>query len=312
MQETVLVPRESHPATGSLKHGKPVSWPTPVVFTTSILAASFIFVLFPPLDLTISRFFADAQSFPLSENPFLKAIRDLNRHWLTYLLPFLLLTISFHALLPRKWTFCPPHKALFVLLSFLFGPLLTVHFLKNTIGRARPRDLIEFGGTADFTPVWQYAAVCGRSCSFPSGEAATAAATLSLVVFIPERWRPTAIALAIPVLFFISFNRVLFGAHFLSDVIVAWGIALCFMVLLWQRISSHAAAIDDNVRGFRTHLSRRRAARRSRSNSPLNLDKADENPSRTLPAATDNNHARRTNSHFRTGNKGASRKSLQQ
>lgn len=272
MQETVLGSSDSHSAASVPEHYKPASRPTQFV-VRSILAASFILVVFPSVDLTISRVFADGHGFPLSENPFLKTVRDINRQGLIYLLLFMVLAIGLHAFLPRKFSFCPPHKALFVLLSFLVGPLVTVQFLKNTIGRARPREIVEFGGTADFTPVWQYAAACRHSCSFPSGEAAVAAATLSLIVFAPLQWRSVATVVAVPILFFVSFNRVIFGAHFLSDVIVAWGLVLCLMMWLWRRISSQAMVIDNGVKQFGMRF----YARRAHDNSPSNLDKADEN-----------------------------------
>lgn len=271
MQETVLGASDSRSTASVPQHSRPAARSTQLL-VRSVLAASFILVIFPSVDLNISRIFADGHGFPLSENPFLKAVRDLNRQGLIYLLPFMVLAIGLHAFLPRKFSFCPPHKALFVLLSFMLGPLITVQLLKNTIGRARPREIVEFGGTADFTPVWQYAAACRHSCSFPSGEAAVAAATLSLIVFAPSQWRAIATAVAVPVLFFVSFNRVIFGAHFLSDVIVSWGLVLCLMMWLWRRISSQATAIDNGVKQFGTRF----YAGQARGISPWNLDKADE------------------------------------
>lgn len=287
MQETVLGSSESHSAVGVTRRYKTASWQTQLL-VPSVLAASFVLVVFPSVDLTISRLFADGHGFPLSENPFLKSVRDINRQGLVYLLPLMVFAIGLHAFLPKKYVFCPPHKALFVLLSFLLGPLVAVQSLKNIIGRARPRNIVEFGGTADFSPVWQYAAACRHSCSFPSGEAAVAAATLSVIVFVPVRWRSTATVIAVPILFFVSFNRVIFGAHFLSDVIVAWGLVLCVMMWLWRRISSQAEAIDASVIHFGTRISMRRSARRAHGNSPQNLDIADEKsgplpPSRNGP-----------------------------
>ncbi|MBQ0710263.1 MULTISPECIES: phosphatase PAP2 family protein [unclassified Ochrobactrum] len=271
MQETVLGSSDSHSTVGVAGRYRSASWST-LFLVRGILAASFILVVFPSVDLSISRIFANGHGFPLSENPFLKAVRDVSRQGLIYLLLLMVLAIGLYAFLPRKFALCPPHKALFVLLSFLLGPLIAVQFLKNTIGRARPREIVEFGGTANFTPVWQYAAACRHSCSFPSGEAAVAAATLSLIVLAPLKWRLAATVVAVPILFFVSFNRVLFGAHFLSDVIVAWGLVLCLMMWLWRRISSQAAAIDNSVRQF----GERFYARQAYDNSSWELDKANE------------------------------------
>lgn len=209
-----------------------------------LLVTSLIFIMFPTFDLAVTRFFANAHSFPWSENPVLLAVRDANRRSIIYLLILMIMIIVLYAVKPLRFKFFQPHKAFFVILTFLIGPFLTVQFLKNFFARARPRSLLEFGGSAEFTPVWQYAAQCSRNCSFPSGEAATAAATLSVLILIPAKWRPVATAVIVPVLLFASFNRVMFGAHFLSDVIIAWGLMCCLMIWLWRRVSQNAQNID--------------------------------------------------------------------
>lgn len=217
-------------------------WTAPAV--SFLLISSLIFIMFPTLDLTVTRIFANGRSFPLSESPILLSIRDANRRAMIYLLILMTIMIILYAVKPRKFKLFPPHKAFFVILSFLIGPFLTVQFLKNFMARARPRSLLEFGGSAEFTPVWQYAAQCSRNCSFPSGEAATAAATLSVIVLVPAKWRPIAVAFIVPILMFASFNRVMFGAHFISDVVIAWGLMGCLMIWLWRRISQNAQNID--------------------------------------------------------------------
>lgn len=215
-----------------------------------LLASSLIFIMFPAFDLAVTRFFATGHTFPLSENSILLAIRNANRRAMIYLLVLMCVLIFLYALKPRKFKLFPPHKAFFVILTFLMGPFLTVQILKNFMGRARPRSLVEFGGSFEFTPVWQYAAQCGRNCSFPSGEAATAAATLAIIVLIPAKWRATSVAILTPILLFASFNRVMFGAHFLSDVIIAWGLMCCLMVWLWKRIANNAHNIDYLIENF--------------------------------------------------------------
>jgi lipid A 4'-phosphatase len=226
--------------------GQPLpSWAPQIIAV--LLVSSLIFIMFPTVDLAVSRFFARGNTFPLSDNLLLLAIRDANRRSMIYLLILMILTIILYAIWPQRFKLIPPHKAFFVILTFLLGPFLTVQMLKHFIGRARPRSLFEFGGTADFTPVWQYAGQCSRNCSFPSGEAATAAATLAVIVFVPVKWRLTAIAIAAPILFFVSVNRVMFGAHFLSDVIIAWGLMIGLMMWLWRKIAENARNIDELI-----------------------------------------------------------------
>jgi membrane-associated phospholipid phosphatase len=212
-----------------------------------IVWTSFVFVVFPQLDLAVARLFAHGHVFWLAENPWLKAARDIARQSQPYILGTMAVIIVLHVFLPRRLRFCPPHKPLFVLLSFAAGPLLVVQMLKVAIGRVRPRQLIEFGGTADFTPVWQFSAACSRNCSFPSGEAAAAAAALSLLVFVPAGRRWIAAVILVPCLLLVAFNRVIFGAHFLSDVVLGWLLTMFAMAMVWRWIETNSRVIDRYV-----------------------------------------------------------------
>jgi lipid A 4'-phosphatase len=211
---------------------------------TSIVCVSFLSMIFPMIDLTVSHWFAKDGVFILAEEPFLLALRRIGRRGQFYIVGAMVLLIALYAFVPKRYGLCQPHKPLFVLLSFIAGPLLVVHSLKALIGRVRPRDLIEFGGNADFTPVWQFSAACSRSCSFPSGEASVAAATLSLLVLVPTKWRWIAALVLTPCLVLIALNRVLFGAHFLSDVMLGWLLTTFAMLLIWRWIEPRSEAIE--------------------------------------------------------------------
>ncbi|WP_313664668.1 phosphatase PAP2 family protein [Shinella sp.] len=213
------------------------------VLGTSIICVSFFFMIFPMVDLAVSQWFARDQVFVLAEQPFLQAVRRIGRDGQIYLIGAMLLLMGLQAFGPKRYEFGPPHKPLFVLLSFAVGPFIVVHVLKFLIGRVRPRDLYEFGGSADFTPVWQFSAACSRSCSFPSGESSAAAAALSLLVFIPARLRGITALAMVPFLLMIAFNRVLFGAHFLSDIMLGWLFTMFAMVLIWRWMEPRSDAI---------------------------------------------------------------------
>lgn len=216
----------------------------PAVIARTILWVSAIFMIFPAIDLQVSRGFAQGPAFVLAEQPLLRALREFGLHAPICIVGAMLMLIALHVLLPRRCAFCEPHKALFVLLSFTAGPVLLVETLKALIGRARPRHLIEFGGNADFTPVWQFAGTCSHNCSFPSGEAAAAAAGLSLLVLVPDRLRWRTAVILTPVLLLIAFNRVLFGAHFLSDVVLAWLFTMLVMAWIWRWTEARSKRID--------------------------------------------------------------------
>jgi membrane-associated PAP2 superfamily phosphatase len=205
-----------------------------------ILFSSMTFIMFPQIDISVSRFFALGTQFPLSENPALLFIRDANR-MLPYivLIPMLiLLTVTPFRCSTRLLS----KRARFVVISYVLGPTIVVHTFKTFFARARPRSLTEFGGTMDFTPAWQFASMCERNCSFPSGEAASAAAFLAVVVFVPKAYRDYAAAVIIPLSIMVSLNRVIFGAHFLSDVVLAWLMVCWIMLWLYRKMGLHSLA----------------------------------------------------------------------
>ncbi|MBB3656554.1 membrane-associated phospholipid phosphatase [Rhizobium sp. BK650] len=212
------------------------------VIGVAIVWVSFVFVVFPNLDLMVSRWFVSGKAFVLSENPFLMEVRDISRLAQPWLIGAMIVLIALQRLLPGRLWFSSPHKPLFVLLSFAAGPLLIVHTLKVLIGRVRPSELAEFGGTMDFTPVWQFSAACSRDCSFPSGEASAAAASLSLLVLVPARFRRAAAILLVPCLLLVALNRVVFGAHFLSDVMLGWLLTMFAMAWIWRWMEAYTDA----------------------------------------------------------------------
>ncbi|WP_199489484.1 phosphatase PAP2 family protein [Pseudotabrizicola alkalilacus] len=200
---------------------------------------SFVFMAFPAIDLAVTRRVAEGAVFVLAEQPFLNGLRQVGLKGPFIVILAMLLLLGLRTVLPGRHRICAPHKPIFVVTSFVAGQLV-VEILKPLIGRARPRNLLEFGGTADFTPVWQFSGQCADNCSFPSGEAAAAAAGLSLLVLFPERLRLTAAIILTPMLMMIAVNRVLFGAHFLSDVVIAWLLTLLAMTSIWKWTGQHA------------------------------------------------------------------------
>ena len=121
-------------------------------------------------------------------------------------------------------------RLLLILLTFVLGPGLLVNsLLKQHVGRARPVEIVQFGGPAQFTRAAMPASQCRRNCAFPSGDAAAAFALAAVGVATGS----TALlggALAIGV--FVSAVRVLAGAHFVSDVAFSALLTLLMIVVL--------------------------------------------------------------------------------
>jgi len=212
------------------------------------IVTSGFFIIFPQVDLDVSRYLFQSGDFFASHNTYMIALRDIHRPSQGYLMAGMLSLLVLYMLWWRPLPLIAPHKVLFVILTFILGSGVLVQGLKLIIGRARPGQLIEFGGTAHFTPAWQLAGVCRHSCSFPSGESSVAAVMLSLLVLVPPRFRVLSAIVLVPLLVLISLNRVFMGAHFLSDVVIAWILILGLMLWLWPRLMLNADTIDNWVR----------------------------------------------------------------
>ncbi|MBT4739164.1 MAG: phosphatase PAP2 family protein [Rhodospirillaceae bacterium] len=113
-------------------------------------------------------------------------------------------------------------KAGFLLATILLGPGLIVEsFLKVYSGRARPRDIIAFGGDDPFTPAIWLADSCSRNCSFVSGHAALAFWVTAFAFLLPAGQRTLMLGAGIALGLLMGLARMAEGAHFLSDIIFA-------------------------------------------------------------------------------------------
>ena len=125
---------------------------------------------------------------------------------------------------------------LFILVCLGVGPgLLANVAFKDQWGRARPKQIIAFGGTKLFTPALQLTNQCPRNCSFVSGEAASMFVPFYAAAAVAPQWAATLLVLGTLAGFSAGFVRVIQGAHFLSDVVFA-GLFMGLMVMALQRL----------------------------------------------------------------------------
>ncbi len=107
----------------------------------------------------------------------------------------------------------------FLLLGLAIGPGILVNaLLKEHWGRARPSQIVEFGGHAHFSAPWVMAQECAGNCSFASGHAAGAFFLLGLGFAFRKRW---LYALGVGWGMLIGYVRMVQGGHFFSDVLIA-------------------------------------------------------------------------------------------
>jgi len=115
------------------------------------------------------------------------------------------------------------NRALIYLITVLaIGPGLIVNVVfKDHWGRARPRDVAEFGGTKQFTPAFIISDQCDRNCSFVAGHPSMAFALAALALILARRRRELLLGmgLALALGLMVGFGRIVQGGHFLSDVV---------------------------------------------------------------------------------------------
>jgi len=190
------------------------------LFALVLLAISALFYLHPEIDLLVASQFYNGRNFIWQEATLPVFFHNLVRPsgWVFGLgiaicLVITLLRGSFLRLDRRAW--------FFLAVSLAAGPgLLTNLVLKDHWDRARPRQVEQFGGTAQFSPPLKIVMECERNCAFVSGDAAMAFWLHSFAYVVPRR-RRLVMAAGLSIGAGVGLLRIGMGAHFLSDVYFA-------------------------------------------------------------------------------------------
>ena len=188
------------------------------------------FLLWPEMDLVVSGwFYTPGKGFDLATHPLF-----LGMHWVAYygartlglgLAVLLLLTTLRH----RPVWHVQAKGWLFLFLALMIGPVLIANVvLKDHWGRARPREVTEFGGSAHFSSAWIPQQTPHKNDSFVAGDPAFAFYLTSFAYVVPrpkKRDKPHLsrrffwMGMGVGALFGVA--RIVMGAHFLSDVLFA-------------------------------------------------------------------------------------------
>ncbi len=222
---------------------------------SQIILASFVsFALFitafPAVDLSISKIFFDGNSF-LRDQWWQKLLQDGLGYFLCLSTLVVVGTYAFNRLLKRNVCGVDGRRVLFVILVLVIGAGLIVNvILKDNFGRARPREIAEFGGSRQFTPPFVVSGQCNTNCSFSSGDAAGAFFSLALALALGRRRAMFLAGLALGVL--VSLSRISSGAHFFSDTVVSFFVMLIvadvlFFYLVLMDIDRGEARIRGNL-----------------------------------------------------------------
>ena len=151
----------------------------------------------------------------------------------------------------------------YLVLVLIFGAGLIVNVaLKDNFGRARPRDVVEFGGTKQFTPAFVVSSECETNCSFSSGEGAAGFFFMALALTVSRRRRVFLAAAGLGIL--VAVSRIAAGAHFFSDTVVSFFVMLIVMDVLHHYIIVRGRERKDSTLhpAFETAVQARWAFRR--------------------------------------------------
>ncbi len=217
------------PASGRLR------WPLGPVRTLLVATAalSVLFLAFPHLDIWFSGLFYDeATGFAASDVEILSWLRRFARTTILAISVALIVSLLAKLILPGRRSLIPPRISLFLGSTLIVGPGILVNaILKANWGRPRPIAVEEFGGDLPYVEVWRITDYCDRNCSFVSGEASAAIWLLALALVVPAAWRNRAAALIFVLAAILSLNRVAFGGHFISDVLLSWSLTLAIIAV---------------------------------------------------------------------------------
>ena len=197
------------------------------------LFSAVVFILFPQIDIFVSSQFYHA-GFTAKGNFF----EQLFYHSIRYVILFFaigsLLLFLYNLILKKNILNLDKRVALYLFLVLSLAPGLIVNvILKDNWQRARPQEIVQFGGEKKFTPAYIISDQNGYS--FSSGHVAAAFSLLGIALLAKKR-RNFWIALALSYGVLMSWARIAAGGHFFSDAVVSFFIVYTTTYILYSII----------------------------------------------------------------------------
>lgn len=218
----------SHPRPGYLRLRR-----TQVILG-SFVAISLLLVAFPAIDMGVARVFYDG-GFYMADQGWTKLLHASVTWFLYGSMAVVGAIYAFNRLSGRHVWGIDGRKVVYLLLVLALGAGLIVNgIFKEGFGRARPKDIAEFGGASHYTRAYAISSNCSHNCSFSSGDVAGAFFSLAFVAAISRRRTVVAAAVGYGVL--MAAARMASGSHFLSDTVVSFFVMLIVSDALYYRM----------------------------------------------------------------------------
>jgi len=226
----------------------PPSWSMVCLAGCLGLLGALVFAAFPQIDLSLANFFyVGDNSFFFSRGTTGNALREVIRWAFILACIAAFVGFGFMAFASRRLLGLGFAAWIYIILCAALGAGLVANTLfKDQWGRARPNQIVQFGGTKQFTAPLTRTDQCARNCSFVSGEAASIFVIGFAIALLAERARRRRLFLAaLAAGSFAGFLRIGGGGHFLSDVFFA-AIFMAFVArglywLLFERFEAQFA-----------------------------------------------------------------------
>lgn len=229
--------------------GAPRPSPGRPLFASGLLIAalSTLFWIFPSIDHAATGLFYSTETwFPARTDAVWMAFR---RFGIDFSLAMSILVLVLAVSRTLFWQYPPVlsgRKLAFLISTAALGPGLLVNLiLKDFWGRPRPHMVEEYGGQMPYTKVWEITDRCADNCSFVSGEAASSFWILAFVLLLPKGMRLLPALVVIVIGASLSINRIAFGGHFLSDVVISWSLMLFVLILMKALILDRTSETSD-------------------------------------------------------------------
>ncbi|MEP2555820.1 MAG: phosphatase PAP2 family protein [Rhizobiaceae bacterium] len=187
-------------------------------------------LFFTPIDCSIVAEGVRCGDFVWQHDTTLILIRWIGHEIPLYLMGAVCLHMTWLMMFNPNKTLADIYPPLVAIITGLVGPLLVVNLmLKEYWGRPRPVQTLFFGGDNPYIVPGDISNFCQSNCSFVSGEAAAAFWMLALMFYFAGRNRKRFLIVATVLAAAISFLRVIFGRHYISDVVTA-GLISIFLI----------------------------------------------------------------------------------
>jgi lipid A 4'-phosphatase len=207
-----------------------------LALTVCLLAVSSIgFYLYPQADAGFSRLFWRGDHFIFTKLGFGRVFTVYLHYGMRWVF---FVSFGFYAIRCKGNLKSRLKNLAYIILAVsLSAGLVTNVILKDHWGRARPVQVVEFGGDKQLTPAWKLTDQCRKNCSFPGGDVSFAFAFLAPALLAGQRkLAVTAVCLFGTIT---ALGRIAAGAHFLSDCVIGALLTVVIVLGLYRAIFIH-------------------------------------------------------------------------